>query len=482
MSVTVQPCGAARTVTGSCYVVDTGKFKFVVDCGAFQGSDELDAKNREDFPFEPSEIEFVLLTHAHFDHCGRLAKMYKEGFRGRVISTDPTRDLAEIVMLDAAYIQSEDFKRWEAKTEKKRKYNSDEDYSAQGLLYEKHAPIFEEKDVRDLMPHFETYPVNTQIQVGEGVKIMMRESGHILGSVIFEVWVDRADTTERPVKIIFSGDLGHKSQKIVKDAMFIDEADYVFIESTYGNRLHKSKKDTVDELYSILKRVSDDNGIAIMPTFAIERAQELLYEINEFEESGKLSLPVYLDSPMAIKATEVFKKYPQFYDKEATELKESGDDPFSFPKLKFTEHAEESKRLVSQSGMLVMAGSGMCTGGRVIHHLYNHVHKPNTHVIFVGFQVPGTLGRRIVDRVPGTRIKGKEVEINAQIHTLGGFSAHADRNDLLSWIRHFKKQPKKVFVMHGEEETALDFAQAVMTEFKEIEAKVPHMYEVLQMD
>ncbi|MFA5622906.1 MAG: MBL fold metallo-hydrolase [Candidatus Dojkabacteria bacterium] len=469
-------CGATRTVTGSCYYVDTGDFKFLVDCGAFQGKDDLEKLNYEPFPFDPTQLDAIFLTHAHFDHCGRIPILVKQGFHGRIFSTQPTRDLAKIVLLDAAKLQQESYERWSARS---KDDTPKEGLSAEGSLYEQRKPLFSEEDVESMFQYFEVYPYGSSVNLHNGVEFRFRDAGHILGSAMIEFWIKTENERER--KIVFSGDLGQPGARIVRDPDMVREADYVICESTYGNRLHKNKDETVLELLSILKQAQEEDGIVLIPSFAIERTQEILYEINLFVENKLLrEMPVYLDSPMASKATAVFKQYPTFYDEDARRLLDKGDDPFNFPGLHTTESAEESKRLINRTGIVIIAGSGMCTGGRIVHHIKNHIHKPNTHMIFVGYQVDGTLGRRLVNGDKEVRVMGQNLEVNAQIHTLGGFSAHADQRDLRYWLRSFGHTPKKIFITHGDEEIAIGFATNIKSELN-IETDVPKLNEEFEL-
>ena len=470
-------CGATRTVTGSCYYVDTGDFKFLVDCGAFQGKDDLEKLNYEPFPFDPSQLDAIFLTHAHFDHCGRIPILVKQGFHGRIFSTQPTRDLAKIVLLDAAKLQQESYERWSARS----KDNIPQvGLSAEGSLYEQRKPLFSEEDVESMFQYFEVFPYGSSVNLHNGVEFRFRDSGHILGSAMIEFWVKTENERER--KIVFSGDLGQPGARIVRDPDMVREADYVICESTYGNRLHKNKDETVLELLSILKQAQEEDGIVLIPSFAIERTQEILYEINLFVENKLLrEVPIYLDSPMASKATAVFKQYSTFYDEDARRLLDKGDDPFNFPGLHTIESAEESKRLVNRSGIVIIAGSGMCTGGRIVHHIKNHIGKTNTHMIFVGYQVEGTLGRRLVNGDKDIRIMGQNIEVNAQIHTLGGFSAHADQRDLRYWLRSFGHSPKKVFITHGDKEISIGFASNIQTELH-LDVSVPELNEEFELE
>ncbi len=468
----IQFCGAARTVTGSCYYVDTGSIKFVVDCGAFQGSREASDLNRAEFPFDPAQLDYIFLTHAHFDHCGRLPMLTKQGFKGRIISTQPTRDLAQLVLLDSARIQQEDFDRWEAKAERKEAEGLDMTYTVE-------PPMYTEAEVEETMTHFEVYPYGNSVKLKDSMEFRMRDAGHILGSAMIEIWVKTEAGRDR--KFVFSGDLGQPGARIIKDPDMIREADYVICESTYGNRLHKNKDETVLELLSILKQSQKTGGNILIPSFAIERTQEILYEINLFVENNLLEgLEVYLDSPMASKATEIFRMYPNFYDEDARRLLEKGDDPFNFKGFDVVESADESKRLIDKHGIVIIAGSGMCTGGRIMHHLKNNIENPKTNVVIVGYQVEGTLGRRLVEGDPEVKIFGEKLEANATIHTLGGFSAHGDQRDLRYWLRSFGRSPKKVFVTHGDKEIAIGFASNIQTEL-DLDVAVPELNETFEL-
>ncbi len=467
----LQFLGGARTVTGSCFYLNTGKKKILVECGAFQGSRELEQLNYKEFPFNAADIDYVFLTHAHYDHVGRVPLLVKRGFRGKIFCTAPTKALARIVLLDSARLQKED---------SSRSNRQDNQGSWEGSSYESSEPLYSEDDVNEAIQLFETYPYGDSVSLQDDVEFRFRDAGHILGSAFVELWVK--NDAGRLRKIVFSGDIGQPGQRIIRDPEYIREADYVCMEATYGNRLHKNKDETIIEFLSILKEAKERRANVIIPTFAIERTQELIYELNLFYESKVIEgLPVYLDSPMAIEATKVFRQFPGFYDEDARRLIEKGDDPFNFSEFKAIQNAEESRRLVSKKGVVIMAGSGMCTGGRVVHHLANNIEDPNNHILFVGYQVKGTLGRRIVDKEPIVRIRGQEYEPRARIDTLGGFSAHGDERDLRYWLRNFGKSPRKVFVCHSDEDVGLAFAGKVNEDLG-LETKVPNYEEVVVLD
>jgi len=469
-------CGAAKTVTGSCYFVDTGETKFLVDCGAYQGSSSQEAMNYEPFPFDPADLDFVFLTHAHFDHCGRLPVLVKQGFHGRIVCTQPTRDLAKVILLDAANLQAEEYERWVAKVDEGGTTATAEEEES---IYASKKPLFTVDDVEATFGYFEVYPYSTSVNINNHFEFRLRDAGHIIGSACLEFWIK--NEAGRTRKLVFSGDLGQPGARIVKDPDLIREADYVICESTYGNRVHRDRNETLLELLAILQQTQKDEGIVLIPTFAIERAQEILYEINLFVEQRLLSgLPIYLDSPMASKATAIFKQYPDFYDEDAKRLLNKGDDPFEFPGLHIVENSEESKRLISKRGIVIMAGSGMCTGGRIMHHLKNNIENAKTHIIFVGYQVAGTLGRRIMDGERMVKIFGREYENNAHVHTLGGFSAHGDERDLSYWLGSFGHTPKQIFIVHGDEQVAEEFANKIYKD-TQIDTIAPNLNEEFEL-
>lgn len=439
----IKVLGAAKTVTGSCYLIEYQNKKILVDCGMFQGHDEH--LNYEPFGFEPSELDMVLLTHAHLDHSGRLPKLVREGFEGRILSTSATLDLARIMLLDAAKLQEE-----EAETTSRRNLR-------RGM--EPVEPLYDVGDAIETISFFGPgVKYDTRVEIYPGLYVTFRDAGHILGSSFLEIEADGK-------RLIFSGDLGNRDKPIVRDpeSPKLHDVDHIFIESTYGNRLHKSIEESKHELLNAIKDTFERGGNVIIPSFAIERAQDLLYFIREFKETGEISrdTKVFLDSPLAIQATKIFRAHRECFDDEANELLKQHKDPFNFPGLVITRNVEASKEINKiESGAIIIAGSGMCTGGRVKHHLKHNLWREECSVIFVGFQAKGTLGREIVDGKDEVEIYGERIKVRAKIYTINGFSAHADRDILLDWLA--KTNPRGVVhPVHGEEETINIFEKSI---------------------
>ena len=438
--------GGARTVTGSSFIIKDDDFTIMIDCGMFQGNAELRERNMLSLIYDPSKIDALIVTHAHIDHSGLIPKLVKEGFYGNIYSTKATADLASIMLPDSAHIQEMDVK-WINR--KNKKLNRD--------LVE---PLYTVKDAEDALENFVPVSLNEKIQIHPRIEIRFREAGHILGSSFVEIWVEE-DGKQK--KIVFSGDLGPKDQAIIKDPDVIDDADILLIESTYGDRVHKDRPDTYKEFKEIILDSYNKSGNIIIPAFAIERTQEIIYTLGRLFRDGELpEIPVYIDSPLAISATEIFRKNRDSFDEETWKILESGNSPLNFPSLTFVKSAEESKKLnETAKGSIIISASGMCTAGRIKFHLANNLYKLNSSIIFVGYQAEGTLGRKIVDGAKQVKVYGEDVSVNAKIYTLGGFSGHADRDGLIDWMSHIKNPDLKVFIIHGEEKVALNFADTI---------------------
>ena len=457
--------GGAKSVTGSCYLIKDDDLRIMVDCGMFQGKRELRDRNSMTLRKNPEDIDLLLLTHAHIDHSGLIPKIVKNGFKGSIYCTKATADLCSIMLPDSAHIQEMDSK-WINKKNKK-------------LGRAEVEPLYSIEDAEKAIDCFKPVEYGEVVQIHPRVKVRFRDAGHILGSSIIEVWIY---TEKKELKIVFSGDLGPKDQAIIRNPEIIDEADILFIESTYGNRLHKSREDTYTEFKEIILNSFNQKGNIIIPAFAIERTQEIIYTLARLIQNKEIpAIPVYIDSPLAISATEIFRKNRSCFDDKTWKILESGKSPLDFKSLQFTRKTEESKWLNEKArGSIIISASGMCTAGRIKHHLQHNLYKMNSSVIFVGYQAEGTLGRRLIEGAKQVKLYGKDVAVKATIHTLGGFSAHADMNGILDWISNIKNPNLKVFVVHGEEESSIGLSEKISSEFG-YEAIVPEWRQIIDL-
>ncbi len=439
--------GADRGVTGSCHLVECAGRRVLIDCGLYQGGRELEEENAEPFGFDPATVDYVLLTHAHLDHCGRLPLLVKRGFRGEIVTTAATRELSRLVILDAAHLQEEEARH--------RTHGANR--------HSKHAhavaPLYSILDAFSVLDFFgRTAAYGQAIELAPGVRATFLDAGHILGSASIFLELEEQDHRR---SVLFSGDLGNTGRPILRNPVTPPKADVVVMETTYGDRLHKPFQPSVEELYEAVTDTFKRGGNIVIPTFALERAQELLYFLREGVEADHLprSTQVFLDSPMAISATEIFERHPECYESETAELFREGRDPFHLPGLHFTRETAESMAINRiGGGAIIMAGSGMCTGGRVKHHLQHNLGREECSVVFVGYAAMGTLARKIIDGAKEVRIYGDETPVRARIHTINGFSAHADQAELLAWHRRIGS-PGRTFLVHGEEETMSRFAK-----------------------
>ena len=434
---------AVRTVTGSCIYIETGFTKALVDCGLYQGNSSY-LINRRPFPFNPAEIEYLFFTHAHIDHSGLIPKLVGEGFRGKIIATPATADLLELMLYDTAYIQESDA---EIETRKSLRAGG-------GPVY----PLYTIEDVKKSLQFLQSVPYGKIGHTGKDLKYRFRDAGHILGSSIIEIWFQ--DGPEEK-KIVFSGDIGRKGNPIVRDPEKIDMADYLVVESTYGNRQHKELKETIDEFVEAIKITFKRGGNVLIPAFSIGRTQDILYLLNSLVREGRLyNINVYVDSPLAEEATKAYLAHPECFDDEAMDRLKSGIKGEAI-KLRFIQSVNDSMALNKiKSYAIIIAGSGMCEGGRIRHHLKHNLWRSECSVIFVGFQAKGTLGRKIVDGAKMVRIFSEDIAVKAGIYTLGGFSAHADQAELLDWLSSFEGKPR-LFLNHGEEEALRVFSEAI---------------------
>jgi metallo-beta-lactamase family protein len=454
--------GGVRTVTGSCFYIECNNLKILVECGIYQG-EGADEVNRGAFDFQPEEINYIFITHAHLDHSGMLPRIVKEGFRGKIITTSATRDLLELLLYDSAHIQENDAE-WQSRKAQR---------AGKPLIL----PLYTVDDVREVIPLVDVKPYDKQLSLGNGIKYRFLDAGHILGSGTLELWFQ---DSEKEKKIVFSGDIGKKNNPIVRDPFTPVEADFVVMESTYGNRLHKPLKESIDELVDAIKITFKNGGNIFIPSFAIGRTQDLLYILNNLVREGRLNnINVYLDSPLAEEATKVYLAHPECFDEDARKFFTTKIFDNSI-KLHFVQTVQESMALNRiKSGIIVIAGSGMCEGGRIKHHLKHNLWRPECSVIFVGFQGKGTLGRRIVDKARFVHILGEEIAVKASIYTINGFSAHADQAELIEWLSHFKDSPE-VFIVHGEENVAMSFSDLVKEKYGFI-THVPEKGEVFEL-
>ena len=442
-------CGATKTVTGSNFLVEGAGKKFLVDCGLYQGGAKDEIKNEEPFPYDINEIDFMLLTHAHIDHSGRIPKLYKEGYRNPIYATNATCDLCAIMLPDSGHIQ-------ETETEwknRKRIRRGEEEL----------VPIYDAETAAKSLELFKGEPYDQIIELDDDIHVRFNDAGHMLGSSTIEIWIRENGENK---KIVFSGDLGNNDIPLLAEPTMIQDADFLVMESTYGNRLHIKNESKAETFINIVTDTIKNGGTVVIPSFAVGRTQEILYELNkikdseddspEFERKYRLLMntPVYVDSPLAISATEVFKENMDLFDKETQELIRRGDNPLEFPGLKFTQTVEESKALnESNESAIIISASGMCEVGRIKHHLKHNIWNPKNTILFVGYQAPGTLGRKIVDGAKTVKIFGEEVAVNARVEYIEGYSGHADQAGLLHFVNSFVKKPNHIFLVHGEEES-----------------------------
>ena len=437
--------GAAHEVTGSCTLVEAAGHRFLVDCGMEQGRNTYE---NEDLPCAPGEIEAVLLTHAHIDHSGRLPYLYKNGYRGPIYATDATTDLCDIMLEDSAHIQEQEAEWKNRKAQRSGREPVEPDYTVQDALA--------------VMEQFRPQPYGKPVAVLPGVQATFTDVGHLLGSSSITLRITEEGRTET---IVFSGDIGNSNQPMLRDPQYLTEADYVVMESTYGNRSHGPKPDYVGELAAVLQRTFDRGGNVVIPSFAVGRTQEMLYFIRQIKAENRVrghgNFEVYVDSPLASKSTTIFREnYSECFDQEALDLVRSGQNPLSFPGLRISETKEDSVAInADPSPKVILSASGMCDAGRIRHHLKHNLWRPECAVVFVGYQAEGSLGRRLLEGAKSVKLFGEEIAVNARIVNFKGLSSHADRDHLLAWIEHFAPTPQQVFVVHGDSEVTDLFAK-----------------------
>lgn len=433
-------CGAVNEVTGSCHLVTTEKHQILLDCGMFQGGKKEEAQNVEPFPFNPAEIECVILSHAHVDHCGRLPLLVKQGFTGPIYCTDATADLLKVMIPDCAHIQQKEAE-WQSKKAIRKGLPPVE-------------PMYSMEDANAALKQVSPILYDQLFEVNDQMQAVFNDAGHILGSAITELWITENDKT---VKLVYTGDIGVDDRPILRDPKKIKKADFVVMESTYGDRLHESNESSIKALIDIIADTVKRGGNVIIPAFAVGRTQELIYELNRFYESDEYyhellsKVHVYIDSPMAVTTTQVFRKNAQVFDTETKEYILNGDNPLDFPNLNFTRTSQESKALNDDPNpKIIISASGMCDAGRIRHHLKHNLWNPKSSIVFVGYQANGTLGRRIVDGEKELSVLGEKIFVQAKIYNLEGFSGHADYEGLLDWVKGLQKAPQHIFLVHGE--------------------------------
>ena len=443
-------------VTGSSYLLEADGRKILVDCGMFQGNKAVTLLNKRGFLFDPAEIDCVLLTHAHIDHSGLLPKLYKEGFKGRIYATKATTELAGIMLPDSAHIQEFDTEIANRKSRRAGK-----------MLVE---ALYSVDDAYECLQQFVPIEHDVKIALSPHISVSFRDAGHILGSAILEIWVQE----EKPVKLVFSGDLGQLNQPIVKDPTVIEEADYIITEATYGNRIH-NHYDKKDKLAEIINETVQRGGKLIIPAFAVGRTQTLIYYLQELLNENKIpDIPIFIDSPLAISATEIFLHNPQEYDQEARDMLVRNRFASRHLQLSFAKTTDESKMLNKlENPAIIISASGMAEAGRILHHLKHQLWRPEASILFVGYQAEGSMGRRLLEGEKRVRIMGEDISVKASIYNIDGFSAHADQRELLAWLSHFKDKPANIFVVHGETEATEAFA-ALINEKLSLTSYIPH--------
>ena len=469
--------GATKEVTGSNFLVEGAGKKFLVDCGLFQGNAQTELENEEEFMYDVHDIDFMLLTHAHIDHSGRIPKLYKEGYRNPIIATKATCDLCSIMLPDSGHIQEIEIE-WK---NRKRKREGRESLP----------PLYTAEEAIESLELFKPVMYDEIVDLDENIKARFNDAGHMLGSSMIEIWITENGETK---KIVFSGDIGNNDIPLLSSPTMIESADYLIMESTYGNRLHMQNNNKAEILLNIVSETLNNGGKVIVPTFAVGRTQEILYEINRSKEKNKgneefaekyrtfMQSKVFVDSPLAISATEVFKKNMDVFNEDVKKEIENGDNPFEFPDLNFTRTADESKALNElDEPCIILSASGMCEVGRIKHHLKHNLWDPKNTVVFVGYQAQGTLGRSIVDGAKKVKIFGEEIAVNARIEYIEGYSGHADQEWLLNYVYSFINKPRHIFLVHGEKEGQVVLKEKIL-ENTNIPVTIPEFGDVYELN
>lgn len=457
-------CGGARTVTGSCFLLQAGQKKILVDCGMFQGGKALRMRNAQDFPFDPQEIDCLFLTHAHIDHSGLIPKLVREGFRGTIYATYATRDLCRIMLPDSGHIQESEAE-WENR-------------KARRAGREPVAPLYTVDDAYAALQYFTGINYDEMVTLSPELAFRLQDSGHILGSAMLELWVTQGNQRK---KFVFTGDLGRGGQFIICDPYVMEEADFLVMEATYGLRLHEAKVEKEKAFEKIINTTLQRGGNIVVPSFAVGRTQELAYIINKLIGEGRIPpLPVYIDSPMAIRATDLFIRHTDCFDLEMRACLARGECPLHFPEAYFTPAAEQSRAINEVHGAMIISASGMCDAGRIKHHLKHNLWRPESTILFVGYQAEGTLGRRLLEGAKRVVLFGESIVVRAQIASINGFSAHADRDELLAWVGKFKQKPSQIILVHGETASLENMAQLLRAAFP-VDVYIPSYLEEISL-
>ncbi|HHX77283.1 MAG TPA: MBL fold metallo-hydrolase [Firmicutes bacterium] len=453
--------GGAKSVTGSSFLLEITGEKYLIDCGMFQGKKSLRERNYQPFEFNPAEIEYLILTHAHIDHSGLIPKLVREGFRGKILATCATLDLAKIMLPDSGHIQEMEAEWLNRKARRAGRRES--------------PPLYTVEEAYQALEYFQEVNYDELYPLSPRVAVKFYDAGHILGSAIVKFWVTEEG---RQQKLVFSGDLGKSNQPIIKDPAVVESADFLFMESTYGARLHEGEERKLEILAELIAKTYKNGGNVIIPAFAVGRTQEILYYLNKLIQAKQIpAMPIYIDSPLAISATEIFSCHPECYDLQMRQLLFNEKDPFNFPQVTFTPTVEESRQLNElKGGAIIISASGMADAGRIKHHLKHNLWRPESTVIMVGYQAEGTLGRRLTEGEKKVRIFGEEIAVKAEIANIHGFSAHADQEELLRWLKKFKNPPRQVYLVHGEEE-AMETLAALIRDNFDIPVHIPDYME-----
>lgn len=460
----LQFLGAAGIVTGSCFLLETANARIMIECGMYQGRKEIRERNYENFKISPRNVDYVLLTHAHIDHSGLIPKLIKNGYQGKVYATAATVELCEVLLPDSAYIQEMEVER---KNRKNRR-------AGRSLI----EPIYTVNEAYKCLSQFKPVKYDEIIQLTPDIRVRFVDAGHILGSAMIEICVQENGLE---TKLVFSGDIGNKDRPIIKNPSYIDEADYVIMESTYGARLHDQEEKEIESLHSVIWETYKKGGNLVIPAFAVERTQDLLYHLYLLMKSKRMpAMSIYIDSPLATAATEIFWKHHDLFDQEASVLIKKGEDPLQIEGIKFTKTAEESKALNQADRSIIISASGMCEAGRIRHHLKYNLWRPESTVLFVGYQAEGSLGRQILDGQKTVRIFGDEIAVKADIRFIESYSAHADQAGLVEWVKNFRRPPREVFIVHGEPESSAALADLLRAQHG-LNVTVPELQQVVEL-